>query len=140
MAKAIKYVARHLIPMTVKPGKAGDKAKGVAPLPPQIIEIKPGNRVMFDPEATETQFLLEAGAIIKADKDDDKAPINLKPAPEKKAAPAPKPEKTGGKAPKDMNVAELKAALDAAEIEYESDAKKADLVALLEGGDGDSMI
>lgn len=141
MAKEIKYVARHLIPMTLKPGKAGDKAKGIAPVAPTIQEIKPGDRIMFDPDAKETKFLLDAGAIVKANKDDEKAPVTFKVAKEKPSAAPKKDDKPPAeKAPKDMTVAELKAALDAKEVEYAADAKKADLVTLMEEGDDDEPL
>lgn len=85
MAKEEKFVARHLIPMTLTPGKAGDKAKGIAPVAPKVKEVKPGERIMLDPEDAETKFLLANGAIVKADADDDRAPAKAA-APAKKAA------------------------------------------------------
>lgn len=149
MAKEIKYVARHLIPFTLTPGKPGDKAKGVAPIRPVIKNINPGDRIMLDPEADQTEFLLANSAIIKAEKDDEKAPVSLKPTKGKaKPVKAPEPDEDEGngggstdepqKAPADMTIPELKAALKAADISFEKDTKKADLVALLEGtGDDD---
>jgi hypothetical protein len=147
MAKAIKYVALHLMPIVLVPGKAGDKAKGVAPVKPKMQNINPGDRIMLDPEDTETQFYLDAGAIRKARDDDDTKPVQIGTKKKATAKPAassgdggktsePKPT---AKEPKDMTVAELKAALDEKEIEYDKDAKKADLIALLEG-DGDENL
>ena len=91
MASEKKYIARHLIPMTITPGKSGDKSKGIAPVKPVVKEINPGERVMLDPDHVDTKFFLESGAIVLADKDDDKAPTGKTAAPAKKtAAPAKK--------------------------------------------------
>lgn len=90
MAKEEKYVAKHLIQMTTKPGKPGDRAKGIAPVRPEIKEIKPGERIMLDPEDSDTKLFLSNGAVVKADKEDEKKATPTK-APAKKAAPAKKP-------------------------------------------------
>lgn len=86
MAKEEKFIAKHLIPMTVTPGKPGDKAKGIAPVKPKVKEIKPGERIMLDPEDDETKFLLSAGAVEKAPSDDEKGATSAKAAPAKRAA------------------------------------------------------
>ena len=150
MAKAIKYVALHLMPVVLVPGKTGNKAKGVAPVKPKMQNINPGDRIMLDPEDDGTKFYLEAGAIRKAREDDDTKPVQI--GTKKKAAAKPASssgdggssseasEKPTEKAPADMTVAELKAALDEKEIEYDKDAKKADLVRLLEGDDSNDLV
>lgn len=85
-----KYIAKHLIPLTVAPGKAGDKAKGIAPVKPKVKEITPGERVMMDPEDETTKFLLEQGALELAPTDDAKAVTKTTEPAKKTSAPAKK--------------------------------------------------
>lgn len=127
MAKEVKYIAKHMIPLLMKAGKDGDKAKGIAPVRPVTKNIMPGEPVMMDPEDANTKFFLKEGAIELAKTD------------AKVAAKAPaSDESTGPKAAKDMTVDELKAELNEAEVEFEKDMKKADLVALVEKARADS--
>ena len=43
MAKEVKYIARHLIPMTKTPGKRGDKLKGIKPVKPVVKRSSPAS-------------------------------------------------------------------------------------------------
>lgn len=47
MAK-IQLRARAQIHLTKKPGSPGDKAKGIAPTPPEVVIVQPGSMFMVD--------------------------------------------------------------------------------------------
>lgn len=44
----VQLRARSLIILTKKPGTPGDRAKGIAPTPPEVIEVQPGTLFMVD--------------------------------------------------------------------------------------------
>lgn len=64
MAAAQLYRARTEVHITEKPGKAGDKAKGVPPVPPVVKIIPAGGKLSIDPESETAKELVAAGAII----------------------------------------------------------------------------
>lgn len=64
MASAKLYLARTEVHITEKPGKAGDKAKGVAPVPPVVKIIPAGGKLTIDPDSDAAKELVAAGAII----------------------------------------------------------------------------
>lgn len=137
MAK-IKYVALHMVPFTVTPGKPGNpdtKKKGI---PPKVFDVMPSDRVMLDPEDGETKFLLEAKAIVKAQEKDDVKPVRI-PGPKKTEAPAaptnleaPAAPAVGLKAISDMTKAEIAAELTQREIKFNGEDNKPVLVEMLE--------
>lgn len=135
MATEVKYIAKHQIPILIKPGKPADKAKGIAAVRPTTKNVMPGEPVMLDPSDENTKFFLQEGAIELAGEGAEKPKRTTKPA---KAAKPAASESNDPKAPKDMTVDELKAELNEGEIEFEKDAKKADLVALVEKARADS--
>lgn len=47
MAK-IQLRARAQIHLTKKPGSPGDKSKGIAPTPPEVVIVEPGSMFMVD--------------------------------------------------------------------------------------------
>jgi len=98
MAAPKLYKAKNEIHITTKPGKAGDKAKGIAATPPEVTVIPAGGKFTIDPDSDAAKQLIGSGTITPASDDPDpgvtkiatakKAPA--KKAPAKKAAPAKK--------------------------------------------------
>ncbi len=84
--------AVHEIHMTVKPGVAGDKSKGLAPVRPEVKAIKPGTRFKAQNEAQEAELLAIGAARVAEDPKDDEV-VDISAKPEKaKAKPGPKPK------------------------------------------------
>lgn len=65
MAKK-KYITRSTVIRTLEAGKAGDKAKGIAPKAPKTKEIAAKTSIMLDPDDQETIDLLGMDAIALA--------------------------------------------------------------------------
>lgn len=86
------YDAIHEVHITTKPGKPGDRAKGIAPTPPEKTIVEAGTRVSLSPDADLTEELLAAGAIRLADIKTDKAATKVaaKKVPAAKKTPAKK--------------------------------------------------
>ena len=125
MAKKKKYITRSTVIRTLEPGKAGDKAKGVAPTPPKTKEIAAKTNIMLDPDDQETIDLLGMDAIALAaseaeveDDDDDEGD-------EAKAAEATLraryKELFGKAAPKNMKLDNMQAKVTEKEAEDEDD-------------------
>lgn len=56
--------AVNLIHITVKPGKAGDPERGIAPVRPEVKSIAPGTRFKAPSEATESELLKNGSAVL----------------------------------------------------------------------------
>ncbi|MDD3030305.1 MAG: hypothetical protein PHS57_08565 [Alphaproteobacteria bacterium] len=81
--------AIHTIYRTSKPGKAGDKKNGIAPVPPVTEEIQPGKRFTCSDE--DGAFFLKTGAAVHLGTEETFAPqtVYKEPAPKE---PEPKTE------------------------------------------------
>lgn len=79
--------AIHTIYRTTKPGKAGDKKNGIAPIPPVTEEIQPGKRFTCSDE--DGAFFLKTGAAVRLGSEETFAPDYKEPAPKE---PEPKTE------------------------------------------------
>lgn len=79
MAK-VQLRARSLIILTKKPGTPGDKAKGIAPKAPEVVEVKPGTLFMVDEAHVDmyTKGVKPAAVKVKADKPE--GPVDVKEA------------------------------------------------------------
>lgn len=62
----------HTIFRASKPGKAGDKKSGIAPIPPVTEEIQPGKR--FSCTEEEGAFFLKTGAAVRLGNEETYAP------------------------------------------------------------------
>ena len=78
MAEKIRVQAITTVHLTVTPGKAGDKEKGIAPVRPKQKVIQPGTLFVLD--KAEFEELASLGAV-KAVKDTDKVEVDAKDAP-----------------------------------------------------------
>lgn len=88
MATAKLYRAKNEVHITETPGKPGDKAKGIAPVPPKVTVIPAKGKFKIDPESDTCIELLAANAIeLVKDEETEKAPVTVS---TKKAAPAKK--------------------------------------------------
>jgi hypothetical protein len=63
--------AVHEIHMTITPGKPGDKAKGIAPVRPEVKAIPPKTRFKAQNEAQEAELLASGAAVLADDPKDD---------------------------------------------------------------------
>ncbi len=59
--------AVNTIVMCVEPGKAGDKAKGIAPIRPKLVTILPKTRFKAQSEQQEDELLSQGAAVIAED-------------------------------------------------------------------------
>lgn len=64
--------AVNTIVMTIEPGKAGDKAKGIAPVRPKSVQIMPKTRFKAQ-NAEQEKELLDMGAAVVAEAVDEDA-------------------------------------------------------------------
>ncbi len=124
MAKK-KYITRSTVIRTIEPGKAGDKAKGIAPTPPKTKEIKAKTSIMLDPEDQETIDLLVMDAIALAaaetePKDDDDEDNSEAKAAEETLRARYK-ELFGKAAPKNMKLENMQAKVTEKEAEDDED-------------------
>jgi len=89
MAASKTYRAITEVHITDVPGKAGDKAKGIAPTPPKVVIIPAKRRFEIDPDSDTCKELLDKGAIeLCKDSDREHDPVKVgsaKKAPAKKA-------------------------------------------------------
>ena len=103
MAAPRTYRAKNEVHITETPGKAGDKAKGIAPTAPKVAIIPAKGKFTIDPDSDTCKELLAAGVIELAKDEDSAAPqkVATKKAPTKKPAakkaPAKKPAATDAK-------------------------------------------
>jgi cell division protein FtsN len=56
--------AVNTIVMTLEPGKAGDKAKGIPPVRPKTVEIKPKTRFKAQNQDQENDLLAQGAAVV----------------------------------------------------------------------------
>lgn len=91
--------AVHSIVMTIEPGKAGDKAKGILPVRPKTVTILPKTRFKAQNDEQEAE-LLKLGAAVVADAPEADPVVDpaVVAAPKKSAAEK-KADKAAAKAP-----------------------------------------
>lgn len=92
MAASKTYRAITEVHITDVPGKAGDRAKGIAPTPPKVIIVPAKGLVDMDPDSDVCKELLGKKAIRLDDSDSKETPQKVTGG--KKSAPAKKPAAT----------------------------------------------
>lgn len=73
MATLKTLIAVTTIHITITPGKAGDKAKGVSPTPPVVKILPPKTRFQAADEAQQAELIASGGARLATDEETPKA-------------------------------------------------------------------